>query len=230
MKETDGGKAGIWIFRLDDGKKPEERLETALRMWTGRTTPVSGEIIRGERGKPFLRSCPETGVSITHSGPFWVCGLSDRQLGIDLQGHSLRREEKTEEAADRYRKMAVRFFHEKEAEFVLEGNSFRRFFRIWAAKEAFVKLGGQGIDDSFAEFSVVPENGRIPDAAGETQPELSGSPEGRWMDFCRWQACGSWFAGTELFPGRDAGCPEDRYTLCICTEQPCVPELFYHVR
>ena len=170
MKETDGGKAGIWIFRLDDGKKPEERLETALRMWTGRTSPVSGEIIRGERGKPFLRSCPETGVSITHSGPFWVCGLSDRQLGIDLQGHSLRREEKTEEAADRYRKMAVRFFHEKEAEFVLEGNSFRRFFRIWAAK------------------------------------------------------------GTELFPGRDAGCPEDRYTLCICTEQPCVPELFYHVR
>ncbi len=44
-------------------------------------------------------------------------------------------------------------FHAKEAEYAAK--SPEAFFAVWTAKESYVKLLGQGIDDGFARFSVV---------------------------------------------------------------------------
>ena len=47
----------------------------------------------------------------------------------------------------RYVNMAKRFFHEKEADYVQEKAPYQRFFRVWAAKESYVKYTGKGIDE-----------------------------------------------------------------------------------
>ena len=211
MNNMECRKVGIYGFCLNDGRDSEERLQTALELWNGsgavcagkfREWPAGRLILHGERGKPYLRNCPGTGLSITHSGDFWMCALADTEVGIDLQEHTLRTGEKKEEAAQRYRKMAVRFFHKSEADYVLEGNSFRRFFHIWAAKEAYVKYTGQGIDDSFGDFSVVPEGGfPATGAAGQK--------------FFRWAAGGVWFVEAPL----------KGYTLCVCTGSCAEPEI-----
>ncbi len=238
---------GIYCFDLKDGKTPESRLQEAVKDWI-RTAESSewgllaaesdGTIIRSSRGKPYLRGCPGLGLSITHSGPFWFCALAEGELGIDLQEHVIRAGESRRQAETRYRKMAVRFFHKREAAYVLEGDSFRRFFRIWAAKEAYVKYTGQGIDDSFGEFCVIPEKWKpesclpeLSDVSRENsdwQREASGKPEeekarrapadGQPLTFRRWTAGGVWFAEASVRA-------EDEYTLCVCCAAPVFPEL-----
>ena len=220
----------VYCFEQSDGKTPEQRLRETLRDWTGPGAAgpeASGEIFRGERGKPYLRNLPGTGLSITHSGPYWVCALADTGLGTDLQEHALRRGETAEEAAARYRKMAVRFFHGREADYVLEGDSFRRFFRVWAAKEAYVKYTGRGIDDAFGEFCVVPEK-REPDFQ---KPVFSQGTPGGPEAFVLWRACGVWFAGADVAGDGRGGiqvCGKNErpeYTLCVCGPERWKPEI-----
>ena len=113
------------------------------------------------------------------------------------------RSETRQEATVRFAKMAHRFFHPVEAEFVtLE--SFYRFFGVWTARESYVKYTGQGIDASFSEHCVIPDT-------KEHWPELTPPLPGPVVS---WQAQGVWFWET-IF--------EENYTLCVCaeSEMPC---------
>ena len=129
---------GIYCFDLKDGKTPKSRLQEAVKDWM-RTAESpewgllaaesDGTIIRSGRGKPYFRDIPGIGLSITHSGPFWFCALAEGELGIDLQEHVIRAGESRRQAETRYRKMAVRFFHKREAAYVLDGINFPLAFR-----------------------------------------------------------------------------------------------------
>ena len=106
-------------------------------------------IRRGEGVKPCF--AVETGIhfSVSHSGDFWVCAVSRREIGIDLQKKTTRFNPG----------IAERFFHADEHRY-LETNGFGDFFMVWTAKESYVKFTGQGIGDGFSAFSVV-QDGRI---------------------------------------------------------------------
>ena len=57
-------------------------------------------------------------------------------------------------------------FHEKEQLWLAEHGEAEYFFRIWTAKESFVKRTGQGIDKEFSKLCILPQGEAWQDANG----------------------------------------------------------------
>ena len=80
------------------------------------------------QGKPYLPEYPDFQFNISHSGDM-VAGIfsnNGRLAGIDIQ-----------EIRPVNFKVAEKFFHSKEREYV--GESTERFHEIWALKESYLK-------------------------------------------------------------------------------------------
>ena len=105
-------------------------------------------LARTERGKPYFPNYPSVHFSVSHSGDIFACAFSDEPIGLDVQEYKHRPDE-----AERCRKIAARFFHRDEID-ALDADTVSAFYNIWTAKEAYVKLTGQGIDGDFAEFCI----------------------------------------------------------------------------
>ena len=157
------------------------------------------EINRTDRGKPYFPNQPELYFSISHSGDYWACAMADRPIGLDLQEHVSCRNETAEDAAARYLRMAKRFFHPGEAEYVKQ-DSYQRFFQVWAARESYVKYTGQVIDDHFSEFCVLSEDTDLREMEEKT---VNGGGS-----VTAWHALDAWFQKMEFRKG---------YTSCVCT-------------
>lgn len=118
----------IYIFGAGESEVLASR---ALEMYSGRKEKLRHD----DAGRPYFDSAC---ISITHSGDIWACALSDRPCGIDVQQHK----------PVRYEKLAARYFTEKENSRVKkEGEN--AFFEIWAAKEAYAKLTGKGLAQTY---------------------------------------------------------------------------------
>ena len=101
-------------------------------------------------GKPYLEDPALGHISISHSGKYFVAAMGDLNLGVDLQEYIIDKHD--------YEKIMNRFFHYSEREYVMNGRDedfFARFFKIWTAKESYVKYTGTGITDDFSKFSVL---------------------------------------------------------------------------
>ena len=121
-----------------------------------RIKPVFAEtenikICRTEKGKPFFSSEKEPELphpirySVSHSGEWWGCLMSDEEVGFDLEVHRER---------VNYEKIAKRFFTEEEYVYV-QKNGAEAFFELWVRKEAFVKYLGAGLSFGLSRFSVL---------------------------------------------------------------------------
>jgi 4'-phosphopantetheinyl transferase len=81
-------------------------------------------------GKPVLARQSEVHFSLSHSGPWAMCAISDRPVGVDVQ-------------QVRPVKLSIaRRFHPQEREWLsrqTEGEQQAEFFRLWTRKEAWVK-------------------------------------------------------------------------------------------
>ncbi len=195
----------LYVFDLNDGRDTDERLQLAAERYRADHAELFGSVVdkssflvaRTKRGKPYFPRCPRLNVSVSHSGAYWVCALSQEAVGVDLQEHVRMEGESVGEASIRFCKMAHRFFHPVEAEFVNE-DSYLRFFGVWAARESYVKYTGQGIDATFSEHCVIPEK-------REEQPEMNQESGAR-----AWHAEGVSF--WEMIFQED-------YTLCVCTKE-----------
>lgn len=189
-------KTVVCIFNSSDHREPEERLALAARKVFGiEASPVTWELLRGKKGKPFFLHHPELFLSISHSGPYWVCALSGERIGVDIQERTRKRGESQKAAEERLVRMADRHFQPEESDYVQNGRAgtaYQRFFEIWAAKESYVKYTGQGIDGSFGQFSTAPEEGAV------IRNRLPWTAEGVWF----WK--------------EDIG---ENYVLCVCTRR-----------
>lgn len=88
-----------------------------------------------ENGKPYFAELPFY-FNLSHSGRYILCGLSEEEIGADIQQHC---------TCDR-RRLADRFFSEREkAALAACGEDENLFFRLWARKEAYGKLTGEGV-------------------------------------------------------------------------------------
>ena len=110
--------------------------------------PDSCPVERTEKGKPYFPSRPDVCFSVSHSGDYWACAVAEQPIGLDLQKHK----------GGRLEDIARRFFHPRETAW-LETHGIENFYDVWAAKEAYVKWTGQGIDRHFDEFSVIGDEG-----------------------------------------------------------------------
>lgn len=139
------------------------------------------EMELGFNGKPeFKRTSdradkPLPYFNLSHSGKFVVCAVSDKPIGIDIEG---RRKV--------FLKTAKRFFTDAEYQWVCKGDNeskaceeqeanmhepqndeasqkqYERFLRIWTMKEAYSKLSGMGIAHGISQAEFLPdENGSL---------------------------------------------------------------------
>ena len=106
------------------------------------------EIVRHEAGKPFFTNLPDLHFSVSHSGEIFACAFSDTPVGIDIQEYKNRPDE-----SERCKKIANRFFHPDEID-ALDADTVSAFYAIWTAKEAYVKLTGEGITSDFSSFCI----------------------------------------------------------------------------
>lgn len=196
----------VWIFLCpaDDPSSVQQRLARAVAAFCeDRGIPMPSEqqlaIGRTDRGKPFFPHAPQLHLSISHSGAYWACAIAGQTVGFDLQQKEQPKKETLEEMLQRHRKMAYRFFHPLEADFVAR-DCLHNFLTVWTAREAYVKHTGQGIDASFSEHCVVPE-------ADADQCRIGGD-----VSCVQWTAMGKYFR--KLYFDGD-------YVLCVCTDTPC---------
>ncbi|MBO4234974.1 MAG: 4'-phosphopantetheinyl transferase superfamily protein [Firmicutes bacterium] len=109
---------------------PEERDELEdeifVRLLEGAEIKVT------EKGKPYFVDVPLE-FSVTNSGDMWMCAVSEKPCGIDLQ---IRKNAS-------YKRISDRFYRPKEKEFV-DMFGEEGFFRIWTRREAYGKAIGEG--------------------------------------------------------------------------------------
>lgn len=197
-------RAWIFVYEVNDSKSIQQRLEQAVASFCGICgipVPPAESLItaRTDRGKPYFPRAPHLHLSISHSGKYWACIIADQNVGLDLQQKERSLRETPEELLRRHQKLAHRFFHPLEAEFV-DRDCTHNFLTVWTAREAYVKHTGQGIDRHFSEHCVVP----VDDV---DRCRISGNTDG-----VRWSAMGKSFQKTYF--DRD-------YTLCVCTDTQC---------
>ncbi len=99
----------------------------------------------GEFGKPYLSGVSDYFFSVSHTNNAIVFASSKAEIGVDI-----------EENLPRNKKTPTKFLTENEASHIensLDKNS--DFYKIWTAKEAFVKKTGEGFHRSFKSFDVL---------------------------------------------------------------------------
>ena len=106
--------------------------------------PLAVSIAEG--GKPYLVSEPGIHFSLSHSGDWAVCAISDHPVGVDIEWCDPNR-----------RDIASRFFHKDEIRYLNSLPPYARtdaFYSLWTLKESFVKSTGRGLDLPLRSFCV----------------------------------------------------------------------------
>lgn len=97
-------------------------------------------------GKPELAGQQNIHFSISHSGCWIVCALSDFPIGVDI-----------EEINPRNMDVADRFFSAEENKFLSaksESEQLSYFYKIWTLKESYIKMIGKGLREPLKNFTV----------------------------------------------------------------------------
>lgn len=116
--------------------------------------------IKGKYGKLYWEAPPghrEITFNLSHSGE-WVLAIfaCQQAVGIDVQKMGVIPE---------YIEIAEKFFATEEAAEIREAGNSERFYQYWAAKEAYLKALGIGLNRGMGFFSVrgnrIIENGKV---------------------------------------------------------------------
>ena len=101
-----------------------------------------GRVQREEKGKPFFSYLPVE-FSVSNCKGIWMCTMSDRPCGLDVQDDR--------ESVKDYKKLANRFYKPGEVKYV-EDHGREGFFQIWNRREALGKYTGQGFFGNMPEL------------------------------------------------------------------------------
>ncbi len=168
-------------FKVERARRRFAVARASLRCLLGqiiKTPPESVRFEYGAHGKPRIHPAqnPEdVRFNLSHSGDIALLALTvGREVGVDV-----------ERLRDRvpFQKLAARFFAPEEAESLnqLSGPDLRlRFFRIWTAKEAYIKAIGMGLRIPLDQFAF--QIGGAPDIA-LTQTDHDPTQLTRWRFF-----------------------------------------------
>lgn len=95
----------------------------------------------GEKSKPYIKNDNSFYFNISHSGEYVCLGVSDTEIGVDIEKHNKART-----------RLAKRFFSKREQSYCEDNTS--RFFDIWTQKEAFIKAVGIGLSYGLNTFCI----------------------------------------------------------------------------
>lgn len=86
----------------------------------------------GVNNKPYFKNYPEVRFSMSHSGDYVLLAMSHTEVGIDI--------EKIRELD--YKALAERYYTGGE---VAKADTLENYFKVWTAKEAYLKLNAEGL-------------------------------------------------------------------------------------
>jgi 4'-phosphopantetheinyl transferase len=143
-------------FQFTDDKlrflKARYILRTTASAYHGNCNPEDVQISFNSFGKPYFSDIPLQ-FSITHSGEVAAVAFSNSfPIGIDV--------EFKRQLSD-LSQLSQRFFSDPELRFLekFNGKNFiNNFFKIWSAKESYLKALGIGVSKELKSFSVVDED------------------------------------------------------------------------
>ena len=144
-------------FRFEDDRKRclcADMLARRMLAKIADVSPADISFTQGDKGKPYA-NVPFF-FNVSHSGDFVLCAVSDVPIGADVEHIKPFRAG-----------MVARYFTEIEAAYVWgnspapDGNATdpaicARFYRVWTAKEAYVKMTGTGISTDLSAVSYDP--------------------------------------------------------------------------
>ena len=113
----------------------------AGQVWGMEALPASE---RAPGGKPFFPTLPHCRFNLSHSGPYALCALGDREVGADVEVIRPRRPFLPQKV------LSAREF----AWFQGRGCRWEDFYTLWTLKEARVKHSGAGLACPPREISV----------------------------------------------------------------------------
>ena len=129
---------------------PEKKAQCAAAGWL--LTQLFGKdgqppmLTHGSRGKPYLAGQDAMFFSLSHTGKWVICAVSDKEIGADVQEVTAYRQT-----------VAGRCFTADETAWV--DSDPQRFTRLWTMKEAYLKYTGFGLVLPMSSFTVPYEKG-----------------------------------------------------------------------
>lgn len=105
---------------------------------------------KGINGKPEIEGIC---FNLSHSDEMVLCAVSETEVGCDI-----------EKVKDIPPRLVSRFFAEEEKRYLDSLTDEKRkneMIRIWTMKESYVKMTGEGMHLSFADFSVISDGENI---------------------------------------------------------------------
>ena len=103
----------------------------------------------GPHGKPYVKGDNPIFFSLSHSGNYVLLAVSDKEIGADIQ----------QRKEVHYARIASHFMTEKELELWRKAEEPTEFFyQVWAGKEAYLKLTGEGMTAGFGTVYLDEEN------------------------------------------------------------------------
>ncbi|NLO47455.1 MAG: 4'-phosphopantetheinyl transferase superfamily protein [Clostridiales bacterium] len=123
-------------MRFEEDKKRSVAGDYLARCLISRrfsVVPESVALTSSASGKPVVLG-PKTFISISHSGDYALCALSEKPVGADI--------EKLKKSDER---VIRRVCSDAEIRYITEKNTDFRFFQLWTLKEAYAKARGTGV-------------------------------------------------------------------------------------
>ena len=117
--------------------------------------PAALQFGQGDKGKPYVISSTSLEFNLSHSGDYLLIAVGSVPVGVDVE---------YVKPLPAYLQLASRFFTSQEYAFIQASQTpLCAFYRVWTAKEAYVKALGIGLSSGLADFSVV-ESGALVDS------------------------------------------------------------------
>lgn len=167
----------VWQCRNGEDRKRSllagYLIQVGMKNWISQengaqedAVPLALAYTYGENGKPFFKDYNEIYFSLSHSGHYVTGVFSNHEVGIDVQKHRGMQYD-----------MAGRFFAEEDKsllERLGEENGNDNFYRMWAVKESYMKLTGEGMRQGLDATVVEPDGeglhcGRVRRKDGKTE-------------------------------------------------------------
>lgn len=140
------------VFICQSDKKSEHKIGVQLALYAvKRVFGADCEILYRAGGKPFVNT-DGIFVSISHTDGLCAAAVSDAEIGIDIE--IIPSDADSPERTGRLNRLAERYFSPDEVKYV-ESCAASGFYRVWTAKESFIKFTGEGFSRPLREFSVL---------------------------------------------------------------------------
>lgn len=136
------------VGRVQDRQTEHERGRELLRFGLDRQYGIQGSVRQETGGKPYLENAQGIYFNISHTRGLVVCGIDDREIGIDVE--CIRPYDE---------RLMHRICTKEEIAYICandEGGGRKqneKFFQLWTLKESYLKATGQGIGIPMQEVS-----------------------------------------------------------------------------